>query len=139
MLLYQFYLLLTKLRNLKTAKSCSVCSNSDQTASVSSHGPYFNCQYQLHCRYVLNCAVKQTKFWVPVFLLLTRRVYWTCTFCPLLHICCGCLMLLLNRYYFPIFFWHFVDGASWYICVITTNKMQFFFFIYFNKHSLWSC
>ena len=32
-------------------------------------------------------------------------------------------------------FSHSVDRASWYTCVITTNKMHYFFLIYFNNLS----
>ena len=34
-----------------------------------------------------------------------------------------------------LFFSHSVDRASWYICVIKTNKMHFSFLIYFNNLS----
>jgi hypothetical protein len=84
--------------------SCAVCSHLDQTVSASRHVPYFNCQYQLHCRYVLNCAAKQTTNLIAYFPIINHKCLLDLYVLPAPLQLCACFVLLPNRHYSPNFF-----------------------------------
>jgi hypothetical protein len=73
---------------------------------------------------------------------ISRRVFWALSspLCKVFTIIylkqtmfLGYIVLQLFWIY-NLWVWRSVDRASWYICVIRTNKMHFFLFIYFSNH-----
>jgi len=84
----------SKLRNLKLRKSCSVCSHLAQTVNASpAPCSHFNCQYQLHCKYVLDFAAKQTKNLSACFPIINHEglfglVYSACFITTSVHVSC---------------------------------------------------